>query len=98
MSTRRIVTVTVGDVTIRAEKPSAEAVQRNIEAGQAALLRAKEALITPGIRLQRKKGVPLYFGCEDSPGLMIRELNGIRTTGKFSGGRFRPVKQGKRKQ
>ena len=45
-------------------------------------------LITPGIKLPRQKNVPLYFGCEDNPGWMIRELNGKRTIGRFIKDKF----------
>lgn len=74
------------------EELLATAVQRNIKAGQEALCRARDVLITPGVKIVRKKGVPLFFGCEDNPGLMVRELNGKRTLGKIVGGRFRPIK------
>lgn len=86
------VSVSFGSVTIEAIQPPESVRRANIEAGQAALRRAKSALIKPGIKLPRQKGVPLYFGCEDQPGLMIQELDGKRTLGKFVRGRFRAVK------
>lgn len=60
----------------------------NVKASQMALKRAKAALIKPGIKLQREKDVPLYFGCENHPGLMIEELNGKKRIGRFKRGRF----------
>jgi hypothetical protein len=45
-------------------------------------------LITPGIKLPRQKNVPLYFGCEDHPEQIIRELNGKKTVGHFVNGKF----------
>ena len=71
-------------------QPSETARQTNIKAGQAALRRCKTALIKAGIKLPRQKDVPLYFGCEDSPGWMICELNGKRTIGRFIKDKFIP--------
>lgn len=88
---KHMITVTVGDVTIRTVAPLPEEVQRNIKAGQAALRRAGKALITPGVVIVRKKGVPLYYGSKEDPHLIVRELNGEKTVGKFVGGRFRPI-------
>lgn len=82
------VSVSFGAVTIRTSQPSESARRANIEAGQAALRRGKTALVKAGVKLPRQKGVPLYFGCEDRPGWMVRELNGKRTVGRFVSGRF----------
>lgn len=87
------VSVAFGSVKIETPSPPEHVRRTNIEAGQAALRRAKSALIRAGIKLPREKGVPLYFGCEDQPGLMIQELDGKRTLGKFVGGCFRAIKQ-----
>lgn len=87
------VSVSFGSVTVEATPPPEHVRRANIVAGQAALRRAKAALVKPGIKLPREKGVPLYFGCEDQPGLMIQELDGKRTLGKFVRGRFRAVKE-----
>ena len=85
--------VSFGSITIEAPPPPEHVRRANIEAGQAALRRAKSTLIKVGIKLPREKGVPLYFGCENRPGLMIQELDGKRTLGKFVRGCFRVVKQ-----
>lgn len=55
--------------------------------------RAKSTLIKAGIKLPREKGVPLYFGVENQPRLMLQELDGKRTQGKFIRGCCRAVKQ-----
>lgn len=83
--------VTFGAVTVKVKPPAESVVRRNIEAGQAALRHAKDALITPGIKISRQKGQPLYFGSSDRPDLIIREVDGVRTFGKFTSGRFRIV-------
>lgn len=89
---RGCISVSFGAVTVEGTPPPEHVRRANIEAGQAALRRAKRALITPGIKLPRQKGVPLYFGCEDQPGLLIQELDGTKILGKFVRGRFRAVK------
>jgi len=82
------VSITYGAVSIHSIQPPESVRRRNIEAGQAALKRAKKALVTPGVQLPRQKGVPLYFGCEDRPGWMIQELDGKKTIGRFIRGCF----------
>lgn len=87
-----VTTVTFGSVTMTLVRPSAKVVQRNIEDGQAALRRAKTALVKPGVTITRSKGKPLYFGSSERPDVIIREVDGVRTIGKFTGGRFRTLK------
>ena len=85
------VSITFGAVTVETMRPPERILRANIKAGQEALRRAKEAIISPGIVLQRKKGVPLYYGCDADPRLIIQELDGKKSIGTFSGGRFRVV-------
>ena len=84
-------TMSFGSVTVKVVRPSAAVVQRNIEDGQAALMRAKTVLTRQGVKITRAKGKPLYFGSSERPDVIIRELDGVRTSGKFVGGRFRPM-------
>ena len=83
---------TFGAVTVRVDPPTESEIRQNIQAGQAALRRMKGALIKPGVILERKEGVPLYFGSIDNPDLLIREKDGVQTLGRFVSGRFRPSK------
>ena len=85
------VSITFGAVTVETMRPPEWILRANIKAGQEALRRAKEAIISPGIVLQREKGVPLYYGCDTDPGLIIQELDGKKSLGTFSGGCFRVV-------
>jgi hypothetical protein len=82
------VSVSFGAVTVQMARPPESVRRANIEAGQAALQRGKSALVKPGVKLTRQKGIPLYFGCEDRPGWMVRELDGKKTVGRFMSGRF----------
>ena len=84
-------TMSFGSVTVKVARPSAAVVRRNIEDGQAALMRARTALAKPGVKISRAKGKPLYFGSADRPDVIIREVDGVRTAGKFVGGRFRAL-------
>lgn len=82
------VSVSLGSVTIEVSRPPESVRRANIEAGQAALRRGKSALVKSGVKLDRQNGIPLYFGCEDRPGWMIRELDGKKTVGRFVKARF----------
>jgi hypothetical protein len=69
-------TVTFGDVTITAQRPSDEEIQRNVEASTAALKRALPAFLRPGVRIYPKKDVPLFWADDNDPNISIRKLNG----------------------
>lgn len=85
------ISITFGSVTVHT-KQAPESIRRaNIKAGQDALRRAKKAIILPGVELPRKTGLPLYYGCDAHPGLIVQELDGRKSLGTFSNGRFRVV-------
>jgi hypothetical protein len=69
-------TVTFGDVTVTAQRPSDEEIQRNVEASTAALRRALPAFLKPGVRIYPKKDVPLFWADDNDPNICIRKLNG----------------------
>jgi hypothetical protein len=70
-------TVTFGDVTVTAQRPSEAEIRRNAEASTAALKRALPAFLRPGVRIYPKKDVPLFWADEDNPeNGFIRKLNG----------------------
>lgn len=85
------VVVTFGSVTVETLQPPEHILRANIKAGQDALRRAKSAIISPGVSIPRKKGVPLYYCSDSHPGLIVRELDGKKSLGRYSGGRFRVV-------
>lgn len=85
--------VTFGAVTVLVRIPDVQLVKRNIKEGQDALMRAQEVLVKPGVKLQRSRGKPIYFASPDRLDVVVREVDGIRTLGKFVGGRFRVFKQ-----
>lgn len=45
-------------------------------------------LLKPGIKIRRKKNVPLYWLDENNSNIMIRELNGKTDRGTFKNGKF----------
>lgn len=85
--------VTFGAVTVRVHAPDMELVKRNIKEGQEALMRAQAALVKPGVKLLRSKGKPIFFATPDHLDIVVREVDGVRTLGKFVGGRFRVIKE-----
>ena len=80
-----------GSVTVRVARPSASDIEKNILSGQSALVRAKGTLAKPGVKIIRSEGKPIYFASPDQPDVFIREMNGVRTYGKLSAGRFLPL-------
>ena len=68
-------------------------IKRNIIEGQEALKRAQEVLVMPGVKLRRAKGKPIFFASPDSLEVIIRDVDGVRTLGKFVAGRFKVIKE-----
>lgn len=84
----RTVITTLGEVTVRGAKPSAELVRANVARSTRALERVGEKLTKPGVHLPQKKGVPRYSADENNPGVFIRRLNGKITMGQLRNGQF----------
>lgn len=82
------ISVTFGDVTILSTRPTKKQVEERVLKGQQALQRARDGLIQVGVKLTRKKNVPLYYASPTEPLVIIRELNGEQVTGRFDEGRF----------
>ena len=83
--------VRFGRVVVEAAKPSPDQAKRNIAAGRSALGRAKTALLKPGVHVRVAADVPLYHADPNTPGLLVRTLNGRITRGRLVAGRFKPV-------
>lgn len=85
--------VTFGSVTVRVSQPDAESIRQNIKEGQDALTRVHSVLVKPGVRLSAPKGTPIFFAIPDRLDVIIREIDGVRTTGRFIDGRFRKINE-----
>lgn len=83
-----LVSVTFGDVTVLTTLPSTKQVEMRVKEGQQALQRIRDALTQPGIKLNRKKGVPLYYANLNGPEVIIRELDGKRVAGRLINSHF----------
>jgi hypothetical protein len=82
----KMTTVTFGSVTVTGPAPSEAVVRENIAASRRALEGALDAFEKPGIRLPRRRNVPLSDPNE--PNILIRELNGREERGTMSEGQF----------
>ena len=81
-----------GSVTIEGGAPSSATVKHNISLGQSALERGFKALVKPGVKLSRGKGIPIYRADPNDPRILIRELNGRDERGALVDGEFKIVK------
>ncbi|MFZ0209516.1 MAG: hypothetical protein WAL59_25965 [Roseiarcus sp.] len=84
----KMTTVTFGSVTVTGPAPSEGVVRENIAASRRALEGALDAFKKPGIRLPRRRNVPLYRADPNEPNILIRELNGREERGTMSEGQF----------
>lgn len=84
----KMTTVTFGSVTVTGPAPSEAVVRENIAASRRALEGALDAFKKPGIRLPRRRNVPLYRADPNEPNILIRELNGREERGTMSEGQF----------
>lgn len=80
-----------GDFTAEAKSLTEAELRRNLDLSAAALQGLKSALLKPGIRIRRKKDVPLFYSTDEEPDLFVRELNGKRERGIFENGSFKPI-------
>jgi hypothetical protein len=87
----QLITVTCGSVTIRTERPTPEAIKKNIVEGQKAFARAIEAFKTKGVKLNVSKGTALYQANPNNPALLIRNIDGKIDQGVFENGQFRVI-------
>jgi len=87
----QFITVTFGSVTIRTERPTPEAIKKNILDGQMALARGLEAFKTKGVKLNVSKGTALYQANPNNPELLIRNIDGKIDQGVFENGQFRVI-------
>jgi len=81
--------VKFGSVTVMVRTPTEAEVQRNVDRSTEALARGLERLIHPGIRLNPKPGVPLFYGDDNHPGKFVRLLDGKRDLGILENGDFK---------
>jgi len=81
--------VKFGSVTVMVRTPTEAEVQRNVDRSTEALARGLERLVHPGIRLDPKPGVPLFYGDDDHPGKFVRLLDGKRDLGILEDGEFK---------
>ncbi len=85
----RLRTVTFGDVTVTGPEPPEAEVRKNAAKSSAALAQLAARLIRPGIELDPRKDVPLFWVDDDHPDKFVRQLNGKRELGVLENGEFR---------
>lgn len=83
-----IVEVKFGEVTLFGAKPSAESVRESVERSSDALSRLFDALISPGVVLTKKRGIPYYSVDEHDPAVIVRSLDGVEERGRMVEGTF----------
>jgi hypothetical protein len=84
--------VAFGSVTVKGGGPAPATVKHNIASGRSALKRGLSALIKPGVKLPRGKGIPIYHADPNDPTILIRELNGRDERGTLVDGEFKIAK------
>lgn len=94
MDTKKLTAVTFGSVTVMVELPSAEVINQNIRDGQLAFTRAKNALITKGVKLDVQKGTPLYQAHPNNPEFLLRNIDGEIEQGILENGQFKAISYG----
>lgn len=86
---RKRTRVKFGDIVVLAHKPTAAEVKGNVAQGTLALQNLKARLLRPGVRVNAKKNVPLYFADPDRRGVYVRKLNGKVERGVLENGVFK---------
>lgn len=84
--------VQYGDVIVIGPEPTPEERARNVRESTEALTRLMPHLVTPGVHIPRKAGVPLYYANKERSGTVIQELDGRKDVGILnSDGTWKPI-------
>ncbi|MFC7693782.1 hypothetical protein ACFQY5_33870 [Paeniroseomonas aquatica] len=75
--------VQFGSVIVIGLELTPEQRARNSAESEAALRRLREHIGKPGVKIERRPGVPLVYANKNMPGTVIRELNGRKEVGKL---------------
>lgn len=87
---KRRVVVAFGDISLETDAPTRAHTRKNILAGQKALARALPKLLSAGVHLDPRPGVPIFYADDDDPEITIREIDGVCQSGKLVNGQFVP--------
>lgn len=68
-------------MTVVGPEPTPEQRARNLRESHEALVRLRDGLATPGVRLVRKAGVSYFYANKRRPGTVIRETDGRQEVG-----------------
>ncbi len=85
----KFVRIKIGGVFVSSQKASREELKRGVQQSNTALERLSATLTKPGVKLPKRRNVPLYSADPDHPGLLIRKLNGKTERGVLEGGVFK---------
>ncbi|MCP2008606.1 hypothetical protein [Duganella violaceipulchra] len=83
-----LIDITVGSITIRAKKPTAQQMVRARGEGKRAAIALAGVLAEPGVELIFEPGTPIFSVDPQDPNLVIRELDGRTARGYFKNGKF----------
>jgi hypothetical protein len=86
---RRRARVKVGDMIVSGDKASAAEVKTAVARSSEALNRLSRVIVEPGVRLSKRKDVPLFSIDPNNPGRVLRELNGRVDRGILENGAFK---------
>jgi hypothetical protein len=84
-------TVVFGSWKTRAHALPLKETMSRVQSGNSALMRIRKTLTTSGVKLLRRKDVPLYRADPAHPDILIRELNGRSERVQLVGGEFKPA-------
>lgn len=84
-----LVEITFGNATLRAPRANEQQRELGVAGGRRAMEGlAKAILRLPGVKLERKPGVPRFYADAKNPAMVVRDLDGVRQRGTFVDGRF----------
>lgn len=89
-STMRVVEVTFGYVSASVERPTDAHVKRAVTASKKVAKGLGKRLVTPGVSLRHRPGVPVFTADPTDPQRVVRRLHGKVERGHFVKGQFTP--------
>lgn len=83
-----MIDISVGSITIRAKKLTAQQLVRARGEGKRAAIALADVLAEPGVDLIFEPGIPVFSVDPQDSSLVIRELDGRTARGYFKDGKF----------
>lgn len=91
-SSEQFTSVKLGSVTVNVRTPTAGEMKSRVSESRHVIVRLKNAISTPGVRLAMKKNTPIYTVDNSNPDLVVQKIGHKKVRGEFNKkGKFKVI-------